>query len=245
MRFLEGVEINGMFLSAKEIYSPILKSGEKKKDSCFFTSNKICLSVLLYPVPVAVLSHKVTGRGRCRSRDLLAKSWTLSEQRPLPSLWDCPCPQPPWNHRRLFPITVCCLVSITCCLWLLVEHRPMCEGDPLHPGHWFSFHPLARVQLSESVSLLLLVAIAQLLLCPGDERLSWEQAGILALPLGLSVVGVILLTLFWLLLFFIIIFHLGHSLCCNWFLFCRRRCVMYSWALWGLFVPLWGFKEHL
>lgn len=232
MRFLEGVEINGMFLSAKEIYSPILKSGGKKKDSSFFTSNKICLSVLLYPVPVALLSHKVTGRGRCWSRDLLAKSWTLSEQRPLPSLWGCPCPQPPWDHRKWFPITVCCLVSITCCLWLTVEHRTTCEGDPLHPRHWFSFHPLARVWLSKSVSLPLLVALTQFRLCPGHKHLSWEKAGILAPPLSLlSVVGVLLLTLFWLLLFLIIIFHLGHSLHCNWFLFCRKSCVMYLWAL--------------
>lgn len=65
-----------------------------------------------------------------------------------------------------------------------VERRPVCEGDPLHPGHSFSFHALARVlALQVSVSLLLLVALAQLLLCPGNEHLSWEQAGILAHPL--------------------------------------------------------------
>lgn len=122
----------------------------------------------------------------------------------------------------------CCLVSIMCSLWLVVEHRPTCEGDPLYPGHWFSFHPLASLALQVSVSLLLLVALAQLLLCQNDGHLSWEQAGILAHPLGLmSVLGVIILTLFSLLLFLIIVFHPGHSLCFNWFLFCRRSCVMY------------------
>lgn len=134
------MEINGMFLSAKEIYSPVLKSGKKKKKRSpllFFASNKNCPSGLLYPVTMASLSHKVTGRGPCRSRDLLAKSWTLSEWTPLPSLQGCPCPQPPWDHRRWFPHAAWSSSCVVCDF--LRSNSPMCQGDLLHPGHRLSW----------------------------------------------------------------------------------------------------------
>ena len=53
---------------------------------------------------MALLSYKVTGRGPCQSRDLLAKIWTLSEGTPLPSLRGCLRPSLPGTTEDGFPL---------------------------------------------------------------------------------------------------------------------------------------------
>lgn len=68
-RFLEGVEINGVFLSAKEIYSFILESEGKKKKAqtkhnkkTLFAPNKTHPHGLLHEATTMSPSHEVMGR---------------------------------------------------------------------------------------------------------------------------------------------------------------------------------------
>lgn len=177
----------------------------------FFASNKFSPSGLLYPVTAASLSHKVTCRGLWQSWDLLAKSSSLAEGTPLLSLQGRPCPQPPSSTDDGF-------------LWLLGLHYVLSVascGAQLDVSRWPSTSwPLP---LLASVSLLLLVALTQLL---GMSDGVGEHAAVLAHLLGpVGTEKVVLLTLFWL-LFFIIIFNLGYldtvSLSCNQFLPCKR-----------------------